>query len=61
MTKLSNIRPLGRYQDKTTGKEVNVKKGHNKQRGTDVLFYLYQNKRVVINDRDFYTNFKKIS
>lgn len=61
MTKLSNIRPLGRYKNTETGKEYNIKKGRNAQRGTDVIFYLYRNNRVIINDRDFYTNFKKVT
>lgn len=60
MTRLSNIRSLGRYKN-ADGKEVNVKKGRNTQRGTDVLFYLYRGKRIFISDKDFYGSFKKVS
>jgi len=59
--KLSNIRSLGRYRNKTTQQEINVKKSYNKQRGTDHIFYLYRNKRIFINDADFYSaNYEKI-
>ena len=58
--RLSNITELGRYRDVETGKEYNVKKATNKQRGIDVLFYLYRGKRQFISDRDFYSNYKKI-
>jgi len=54
MTRLTNIRGVGRYRNVDTGKEVNVKTGRNLQRGTDLLFYLYRGKRQYISDRDFY-------
>jgi hypothetical protein len=60
MTKLSNIRDLGRYRNTETGKECNVKKGRNMQRGTDLIFYLYRNKRQFISDRDFYSIYKRV-
>ena len=55
MVKLSNIRSLGRYRNVETGKECNVKKGRNMQRGTEVLFYLYRGQRQFISDADFYS------
>ena len=60
MTRLSNIINLGRYKNTETGSEYNIKKGSNKQRGTDLLFYLYRNKRQFISDRDFYHIYKKV-
>ena len=48
--KLTNIK---------TGKEYNLKKGTNCQRGTDLIFYLYRGKRVFISDRDFYEFHRK--
>jgi hypothetical protein len=54
MTRLSNIRAVGRYLNVDTQQEVNVKKGRNLQRGTDLLFFLYRGKRQFISDRDFY-------
>lgn len=61
MTKLTNIKSLGRYKNIKTGKEYNVKKGRNMQRGTDLLFYLYRGKRVFISDKNFYDHHEKIS
>lgn len=60
MTRLTNIRELGRFRNKQTGAEYNVKKGRNMQRGTDLIFYLYRNKRQFISDADFYHNHEKI-
>lgn len=62
MTRLTNIRELGRYKNIETGKEYNIKKGTNKQRGTDLLFYLYMGKRIYISDKEFYSDklYKKI-
>lgn len=59
MIRLSNIRHVGRYLNPNTGTYVNVKKGTNKQRGTDHYFYLYMNKRQYIGDADFFNNWKK--
>lgn len=59
MTKLSNIRELGRYKNTQTNKEYNIKKGTNKQRGTDIIFYLYRGKKQVISDMDFYSIYTK--
>jgi len=60
MTKLSNIRELGRYKNIETGSEYNIKKGRNMQRGTDLIFYLYRGKRQFISDRDFYSIYEKV-
>jgi hypothetical protein len=62
MTRLSNIRDLGRYKNTETGKAYNIKKGTNKQRSTDLLFYLYMGKRVFISDKEFYSDgiYKKV-
>lgn len=50
--KLSYIKPVGRYKlpDK---KIVNIKKGRVKDRGVDVLFYLYRGERIFVSDFDF--------
>jgi hypothetical protein len=58
MTKLSNIRELGRFKNTETKKEYNLKKGTNKQRGTDHVFYLYRGKRVFVSDYEFYSEKK---
>ena len=52
--RLTGIKTLGRYRNTDSNKVVNVKRGRNLQRGTDLLFYLYRGKRVFITDRDFY-------
>lgn len=57
--KLSNIRALGRYKNIETGKEYNIHKGRNPQRGS-LIFYLYRGTRMFINDMDFYHNYKKV-
>ena len=54
--KLSNIKPLGRYKNIETGKEYNFKRGTNKQRGTDHIFYLYMGKRQFVSEKDFYSD-----
>ena len=61
MTRLTNITNLGRYVNTETGHEYNLKKGRNKQRGTDLIFYLYRGKRQFISDKDFYSIYKNIS
>ena len=60
MTRLSNIRELGRYKNIITGKEKKKKTGRNKQRGTDSIFYLYRCKRYFISDADYYSIYKKV-
>ena len=57
--KLSDIRPLGRYTNTTTGSSYNIKKGRDKKKGTDHIFYYNRNSRVFINDAEFCHNFKK--
>lgn len=63
MTKLSNIKKLGRYKNIETGKEYNLKKGRNMQRKTDLIFYLYRGKRIFVSDFDFYSKklYEKVS
>jgi len=53
--KLTNIKPVGRYRNTETNKEYNVKKGKQKDRSVDILFYLYRGKRIIISDMDFYS------
>jgi len=53
--KLTNINPVGRYRNTETNKEYNVKKGKQKDRSVDILFYLYRGKRIIISDMDFYS------
>jgi len=53
--KLSNIKNLGRFEHKQTCQSVNIKKGRNAQRGTDLLFYLFRGKRMFISDEEFYS------
>jgi hypothetical protein len=54
--KLSNIHDLGRYKNRKTGKEVNLKQGGNSQRGTDIIFYLYRGKKQIVPDAEFYSS-----
>lgn len=54
--RLSNVYSVGRYRNKETLKVVNVKSGRRVGRSVDVLFYLLKGKRVVINDREFYSD-----
>ena len=58
--KLSYIMHIGRYKNTKTGKEVNVKKGRNMQRGTDIIFYLYMGKRQFISDLEFSKEWTKV-
>lgn len=61
MKGLSNIRSLGRYKNLVTGKCFNVKKGRNKERSTDHIFYLYRGKKIIIQDNEFYGgNYEKM-
>jgi hypothetical protein len=60
MTRLSNIRELGRFKNIETKKEYNIKIGRNLARGTDLLFYLKSGVRQYISDRDFYSIYKKV-
>ena len=57
--KLTTIRPVGRYINPETGNAVNVKKGRQVGRSTDVYFYLYMNQRVFISAADF-SNWEKV-
>lgn len=58
--KLSFRRKLGRYSDTNTGKAYNVYIAKNTQRGTDHIFYYFRNKRMFINDADFYHNYEEV-
>lgn len=60
MTKLSNLRPVGRFKNNTTGKEYNIKKGTVKDRGTDRYFYLYRQNRVFITEGELRNNHTKV-
>ena len=53
--KLTNVRSVGRYRNTETLKEYNVKKGRQKGRSVDILYYLYRGKRIIIQDIDFYS------
>lgn len=56
--RLSNIRNIGRF---TNGeKTVNIKRGTKVGYGVDITFYLFKNKRKIIDDRDFYANWGKV-
>jgi len=57
--KLTNIRPLGRFVNPETGRPVNVKKGRRVGRSVDIRFYLYRGKRQIINDAEFYRDWKR--
>lgn len=57
--KLTKITNIGRFKNKITGREYNIKKGTNKERGTDHYFYLYRNKRVFISDMSYFHNHEK--
>lgn len=52
--KLTAIRLLGRYVNPETGRPVNVHKARRVGRG-GVLFFYRSGKRVLITDRDFYS------
>lgn len=60
MAKLSNIKKLGRFENTETKKQVNLYKGRNLERGTDIIYYLVSGKREFVTDRDFYSIYKKI-
>ena len=57
--RLTNIIPIGRFKNIETGKEYNLKKGRNLERGTDVVFYLFRGQRVFVSDSDFYKKYIK--
>lgn len=59
-TKLKNIRSLGRYRNKESGAEVNVKKGDVVGRGTVLYFYLYRNARITIPEAEFRSQYIRI-
>lgn len=61
MKRLTNIRPMGRFKNETTGQTYNVKKGRDPKRGTDHYFYLYRGKRQYIDDAEYFNSHIKIS
>lgn len=58
ISRLINIRNIGKYVNAATGRSVNVKKGTRKGYDTDHIFYLYRGKRVYISESEFYNNWK---
>ena len=54
MKRLTNIKFIGRYKNMQNGKEDNVYRGYNSNRGTEHLFYLRNLSRIYITDRNFY-------
>ena len=57
--KLTRVRKIGRYTNPETGRKVNVHKGTKVGYGTDALFFIRSGKRVVINDSEFYREWKE--
>ena len=53
---IQNRRFLGRYTNNE--RTVNVYKGRVKSRSTDVYFYYYCGKRVLLSDADFHHKYK---
>ena len=53
--RLTNIKSVGRFRNTETNKEYNVKKGKQKGRSVDILYYLYRGNRIIISDMDFYS------
>ena len=58
--KLSNIHPVGRYNNAKTEQTVNIKKGRVKDRSVDVLFYIRNGERVFISDYEFKADWKEV-
>ena len=56
--RLTNCRIVGRYA-MPDGRIVNVHKGHRIERGTDILYWLYRGKRILISDAEFSESWKK--
>jgi hypothetical protein len=59
MTRISNTKKLGIYKNTITGKEYDLRRGTNKQRGVDLIFYFNKGKRQFISDKDFYSIYVK--
>ena len=58
--KLTNIRKVGRFKNLKTGQEYNVHKGQRVGRSTTHYFYLYRNKRVLIQDNEYFGHHEEI-
>lgn len=56
--KLANIRLLGRYTNPATGKPFNIYKGRRVGYGTDYRFYLYRQRRVFVDEAEFFATWK---
>ncbi|URC22765.1 hypothetical protein KASHIRA_01910 [Serratia phage vB_SmaM-Kashira] len=60
MSKLTNVRPLGRFTNPATGQTVNIHKGRNPQRGTEHRFYLYRGKRIFISETEYHAFWERV-
>jgi hypothetical protein len=58
--KLKNLRPLGRFNNESLNKTVNIYSGTRVGYGTDITFYYKFGKRIVIDDREYYDNWVRI-
>lgn len=59
--RLTQVMPLGRYENTETGKQYNIKKGKCWSRGYDWIYYTYRGKRVIIPVNEFYSDkYKKV-
>jgi hypothetical protein len=50
--KLTNLRQVGRFKNKETGKEVNIHKGKHPERSHSYYFYLRMGKRVFVPESE---------
>ena len=57
--KLTNLRKVGRFRNKDTGKEVNIHKGRVVGRSCDVYYYLYRNSRIYVAIAELYSEWEK--
>lgn len=58
--RLTNIRKLGRYENKETGQQVNIHKGQRPHSVGDVIFFIRSGERVQIPEADFYRGWKRL-
>jgi hypothetical protein len=57
--RLTNVRSIGRYTNKETGRAYNIKKGKEKDGSYDWYYYLVSGTRHIISDRNFHIMFTK--
>ncbi len=57
---LTRIRLLGRYVNPATGRAVNIRKGHRRERSTDHYFYTVRGRRVFVGDADLHTSWTRV-